>query len=37
MLQDMAILTGGQVVSEEVGLKLESIGLELLGCAARSW
>src|SRR5689334_917735 len=28
MLQDMAILTGGQVVSEEVGLKLENIGLD---------
>jgi chaperonin GroEL len=36
MLQDIAILTGGQVVSEEVGLKLESIGLELLGGPARS-
>jgi chaperonin GroEL len=35
MLQDMAILTGGQVVSEEVGLKLESIGLELLGKARK--
>jgi len=33
MLQDMAILTGGQVVSEEVGLKLESIDLSLLGSA----
>src|SRR3954465_2926549 len=31
MLQDIAILTGGQVISEEVGLKLESTGLELLG------
>ena len=31
MLEDMAILTGGQVISEEVGLKLENIGLELLG------
>ena len=29
MLQDIAILTGGQVVSEEIGLKLENIGLEL--------
>ena len=36
MLQDIAILTGGQVVSEEVGLKLESTGIELLGRAARS-
>ena len=31
MLQDIAILTGGQVISEEVGLKLENTGLELLG------
>ena len=29
MLQDIAILTGGQVISEEIGLKLENIGLEL--------
>jgi len=35
MLQDMAILTGGQVVSEEVGLKLEGVGLELLGRARK--
>jgi len=35
MLQDMAILTGGQVVSEEVGLKLENIGLDLLGRARK--
>ncbi len=35
MLQDMAILCGGQVVSEEVGLKLEGIGLELLGKARK--
>jgi len=33
MLADMAILTGGQVISEEVGLKLESVGLDLLGQA----
>src|SRR5580658_3228476 len=33
MLQDMAILTGGQVVTEEVGLKLENVGLDLLGKA----
>ncbi len=33
MLTDIAILTGGQVVSEEVGLKLDSVGLELLGQA----
>jgi chaperonin GroEL len=35
MLQDMAILTGGQVVSEEVGLKLENVGLDLLGTARK--
>ena len=35
MLQDIAILTGGQVVSEEVGLKLENVGLELLGRARK--
>src|SRR6201994_3571579 len=35
MLQDIAILTGGQVISEEVGLKLESTGLELLGGARK--
>ncbi len=35
MLQDMAILTGGQVISEEVGLKLESVTLDLLGQARR--
>ena len=31
MLADIAILTGGQVVSEEVGLKLENATLDLLG------
>jgi chaperonin GroEL len=35
MLQDMAVLTGGQVISEEVGLKLENIGLEMLGRARK--
>jgi len=35
MLQDMAVLTGGQVVSEEVGLKLENVTLDLLGTAKR--
>ncbi len=35
MLQDMAILTGGQVISETVGLKLENAGLELLGQARK--
>ena len=35
MLQDIAILTGGQVISEEVGLKLESTTLDLLGKARK--
>ena len=35
MMQDIAILTGGTVISEEVGLKLESAGLELLGRARK--
>jgi chaperonin GroEL len=35
MLQDMAVLTGGQVISEEVGLKLENVTLDLLGRAKR--
>ena len=35
MLQDMAILTGGQVISEEVGLKLENTTLDLLGRAKK--
>jgi len=35
MLQDMAILTGGQVVSETVGLKLDSVGVEVLGQARK--
>src|SRR5437868_3979375 len=35
MLQDMAILTGGQVVTEEVGLKLENVTLDLLGKARK--
>jgi len=35
MLQDMAILTGGQVVSEEVGLKLENVDVDLLGRARK--
>lgn len=34
-LQDIAILTGGQVISEEVGLKLDTIGLDLLGQARK--
>ena len=35
MLQDIAVLTGGQVVSEELGVKLEHVGLEQLGRAKR--
>ncbi|WP_284739962.1 chaperonin GroEL [Amycolatopsis sp. RTGN1] len=35
MLQDLAILTGGQVISEEVGLKLENAELSLLGRARK--
>ncbi|MCC5951769.1 MAG: chaperonin GroEL [Acidimicrobiia bacterium] len=35
MLQDMAILTGGQVITEEVGLKLENATLDLLGTARK--
>ena len=35
MLQDMAILTGGQVITEEVGLKLENTTLDLLGRARK--
>ncbi len=35
MLHDIAILTGGQVISETVGLKLENAGLELLGRARK--
>jgi chaperonin GroEL len=35
MLQDMAVLTGGQVIAEEVGLKLDTATLDLLGQARR--
>jgi chaperonin GroEL len=35
MLGDIAILAGGQVISEEVGLKLESVGLDMLGSARK--
>ena len=35
MLQDMAILTSGQVISEEVGLKLDGVTLDLLGSAKK--
>ncbi|MGN6686454.1 MAG: chaperonin GroEL [Actinomycetales bacterium] len=35
MLQDLAVLTGAQVVAPEVGLKLDQVGLEVLGTARR--
>ena len=35
MLQDIAILTGGTVISEEVGLKLENVSLDMLGSARK--
>ena len=35
MMQDMAILTGGQVVSDEIGVKLENVSLDMLGRARK--
>lgn len=35
MLQDIAILTGGQVISEDLGMKLENVGLDMLGRAKK--
>jgi chaperonin GroEL len=35
MLQDIAILTGGQVISEDIGIKLENVTLEMLGRAKK--
>ena len=35
MLEDMAILTGGQVVSEDLGIKLENVTLDMLGTAKK--
>jgi len=35
MLEDLAVLTGGTVISEDVGIKLESVTLEMLGTAKR--
>ena len=35
MLQDLAILTGGQVISEDLGMKLESVTMEMLGSAKK--
>ncbi len=35
MLQDIAVLTGGQVISEDLGMKLESVTIDMLGSARR--
>ena len=35
MLEDIAILTGGQVISEDLGIKLENVGIDMLGKAKR--
>ena len=35
MMQDLAILTGGQVISEDLGMKLESVTMDMLGSAKR--
>ncbi|MDA9122863.1 chaperonin GroEL [Paracoccaceae bacterium] len=35
MLQDLAILTGGQVISEDLGMKLENVGMDMLGTAKK--
>ncbi len=35
MLEDIAVLTGGQVISEELGIKLENVTLDMLGTAKR--
>ncbi len=35
MLQDIAILTGGQVISEDLGMKLENVGIDMLGTARK--
>ena len=35
MLQDIAILTGGQLISEDLGMKLENVGVEMLGSAKK--
>jgi chaperonin GroEL len=36
MLEDIAILTGGQVVSEDLGIKLENVTLDMLGTAKKN-
>ena len=35
MLQDIAILTGGQVISDDLGMKLENVGIDMLGRAKK--
>ena len=35
MLQDIAVLTGGQVISEDLGMKLESVTMDMLGTAKK--
>ncbi|WP_299360072.1 chaperonin GroEL [uncultured Paracoccus sp.] len=35
MLQDIAILTGGQVISDDLGMKLENVGIDMLGTAKK--
>ena len=35
MLEDMAVLTGGQLISEELGIKLENVAIEMLGTCKR--
>ncbi len=35
MLQDIAVLTGGQVISEDLGMKLENVGIDMLGKARK--
>ncbi len=35
MLEDIAILTGGQLISEDLGIKLENVGIDMLGTAKR--
>jgi chaperonin GroEL len=35
MLQDIAVLTGGEMISEDLGIKLENVGIEMLGSAKR--
>ncbi|WP_417460173.1 chaperonin GroEL [Kordiimonas sp.] len=35
MLEDIAILTGGEVISEDLGIKLENVGIDMLGTAKR--